>query len=305
MLNAQPGRSLAAGRLCCNTRRGRGFTLIELLVVIAIISLLVSVLLPSLKQAKELARRVVCATQQRSIGVAAAAYAAEFDGRYSGGGNTVFANVDRNAGNIMYLASKYLSTPVYYQGALYTGQDFPHADRPDIGAADWSFGETGGTVFHCPSRGQTYVWPSWNTSEMHYSLSGLGVCGYASNGGYTVAYGYPRAPYTSNPVVFSADLLYVVPWTPPYDTFYFERSNHGLEGGNVQTHDGAVQWVNGDNWDVSTCPNVSGRGVPKGYWTPVSGFMEEYGHWSDGLIVIGPEGETYWGNSDMEGEFGY
>ena len=45
----------------------RGFTLIELLVVIAILSLLVSILLPSLTQAKELARRTVCSTQMRNI----------------------------------------------------------------------------------------------------------------------------------------------------------------------------------------------------------------------------------------------
>lgn len=51
-----------------------GFTLIELLVVIAILSLLVSILLPSLTRARELAKQIVCATNLKQIGLATLMY---------------------------------------------------------------------------------------------------------------------------------------------------------------------------------------------------------------------------------------
>ena len=58
---------------------GRGFTLIELLVVIAIIALLVSIILPSLKQARTLARRVICATNLRNWSLAINQYASDHE----------------------------------------------------------------------------------------------------------------------------------------------------------------------------------------------------------------------------------
>ena len=58
----------------------RGFTLIELLVVIAIIALLLSILTPSLSKAKDIAKKVSCASNVRSIGLAVTQYQVEFDG---------------------------------------------------------------------------------------------------------------------------------------------------------------------------------------------------------------------------------
>ena len=65
-------------------RRPRGFTLIELLVVISIIALLVSILMPSLGQALELAEQVVCKMNLRALGQAWALYWAENDDRQPG-----------------------------------------------------------------------------------------------------------------------------------------------------------------------------------------------------------------------------
>ena len=89
----------------------KGFTLIELLVVIAIISLLVSILLPSLSKAKEAANRVVCASNQKAIGTAFQFYLHDYGvlpswdydyiSGYSGwGGEDTWKNILINEGYI-------------------------------------------------------------------------------------------------------------------------------------------------------------------------------------------------------------
>ncbi|MBN2446221.1 MAG: DUF1559 domain-containing protein [Phycisphaerae bacterium] len=58
----------------------RGFTLIELLVVVAIIALLISILLPSLNEAREQARTVVCNSNMKQVGQGLINYQEEWEG---------------------------------------------------------------------------------------------------------------------------------------------------------------------------------------------------------------------------------
>jgi len=69
----------------CSRSRAFAFTLIELLVVIAIIGLLLAVLIPSLKKAKQQARAVQCRSNLKQWGVFWSLYLNDYESRFPSG----------------------------------------------------------------------------------------------------------------------------------------------------------------------------------------------------------------------------
>jgi prepilin-type N-terminal cleavage/methylation domain-containing protein/prepilin-type processing-associated H-X9-DG protein len=68
------------------SRRRTGFTLIELLVVIAIIAILAAILFPVFARAREQARRSVCVSNMKQIGLSMGMYLQDYDEVFPPGG---------------------------------------------------------------------------------------------------------------------------------------------------------------------------------------------------------------------------
>ncbi|MGR3294740.1 MAG: prepilin-type N-terminal cleavage/methylation domain-containing protein [Candidatus Bathyanammoxibius sp.] len=106
-------------------RKVKGFTLIELLVVISIIVLLMAVLIPVLRSAREQGQRVVCLSNLRQLTLAWVLYAEDHDGKLVLG--WTFGRMGSSSQN------------VYLKGWLGRAFEFPESrsavvENPDKGA---------------------------------------------------------------------------------------------------------------------------------------------------------------------------
>ncbi len=151
--------------------RKRGFTLIELLVVIAIIALLMAIIMPSLRAAKELASGAVCVSNQKQLCLAWVAYASDNDNYLVGGSNyysgtrgtpyrwveyPLFSDKDNPEVNPRPSSAQY--TLQYRLNGIRAGKLFPYTGDEDL--------------YHCPGD-RNITKPEPEAVFRSYSITGL------------------------------------------------------------------------------------------------------------------------------------
>lgn len=85
-----------------NNSKLKGFTLIELLVVISIIAILMSIMVPALSRARDIAKRTVCLNNLRTLSMAVVLYSENNSGRVVNGDPTGRYPWVKHSGNSYY-----------------------------------------------------------------------------------------------------------------------------------------------------------------------------------------------------------
>lgn len=218
-----------------------GFTLIEMLVVVSIITLLISMMLPALSQARSAAKQVQCASNLRSLGLAAHLYAE--------------ANRDRHVLHYQeFMTGLGNGQPSYFYGnplALW---------QRGSGAILFNEGYlTSRKVFYCPDNdghgSESAAWPGtppgfsptdqrlWGNyalvtgNNMFLSISvDMGV--YQNIPDRTKA--NAREGSDIGGLLIASDYRALHTSTSPY------LGNHQLRGGNTLFNGGHVRWIDDD-----------------------------------------------------------
>ena len=146
--------------------RIRAFTLIELLVVVAIIAVLISILLPSLSGARKQAKKLLCLTQQKSLGEVTMMYAHDNNDRIMRG---IRSDRDRNGNGIPREWGTYWTSVLkllHYDGRLTDGN----------GRGIWNFGQNQRWLMEVTAKIPQFQCPSHpNDAPLDYVASALPI----------------------------------------------------------------------------------------------------------------------------------
>jgi prepilin-type N-terminal cleavage/methylation domain-containing protein/prepilin-type processing-associated H-X9-DG protein len=195
-------------------KRKQGFTLIELLVVIAIIAILAAMLLPALARARERAKRAVCITNLKQLGLALHIYAQDWEGWFPTNDHATELSITN--------ASL----------ALLTGQ----LDPTDSGLEAAAY-VTDDNLFICPSTSD--VPDSIKGRLTAGTIYGTGSCSYA------YAYGLNLLTHQDTAIMADKKTQYTSRrWesTGQYNMI-MRYANHSFFGVNVLYVGGHARWV--------------------------------------------------------------
>lgn len=201
-------------------RERKIFTLIELLAVIAIIAILASLLLPSLKKARERAKITLCQSNLKQVHVLMNGYAGDHDGYLSG---STFWNEPM---------SVWLS---WFDPSTTSITDTRSRRNPYFSEEEWA---NTGQVFYCPSAPLTQIWGKrddrvWEGRTTYFVLNNIQRV-------YTPEQAHGGQIFKFNPKHTLAQDWIVKPVAGGIEQDIYANSHVG--GGNVMQVDGAVSF---------------------------------------------------------------
>jgi prepilin-type N-terminal cleavage/methylation domain-containing protein/prepilin-type processing-associated H-X9-DG protein len=142
-------------------KKKRAFTLIELLVVIAMIALLMAILMPALRAAKDQAKKTVCTGHIQGLVLAVRMYVDDYDGKtHDSPNNGLWDNEHESP---LAPTDYGPNDSMAYWGIAY----FPYAKNKKI--------------FHCPAMKRVDDWPEWGAPWGRPSQKYFQYCSYGLN----------------------------------------------------------------------------------------------------------------------------
>jgi prepilin-type N-terminal cleavage/methylation domain-containing protein/prepilin-type processing-associated H-X9-DG protein len=248
------------------SKRERGFTLVELLVVVAILGLLVSLLMPTLGRARQLARKTICQTNLSALGRGWMVYFQDWNSMTPQTHNTGKSTPDCLA---------------QFNYMIYCGNPRHTVHSPDYVNAGVLYREgmvSGGKAYVCPeiernygqewfTRGAAYLhykhpsnrnpWPIVQTAGTYMTYGKRRFNNYDDPGLSYFPWSLPR-PRPNDYLSFWASGVTIVE-TPSRFSFMTDRfetpgwavMSH-VPGINVQYLDGHVAYWQDPTWDEAT-----------------------------------------------------
>jgi len=238
----------------------RAFTLIELLVVIAIIALLMAILMPTLRAARDQAKKTVCTAHVKDLVLALKMYADDYDGKTH---NSPNQGLWDNAWQNPPVVRKYGPNDDFgYWGIAY----FPYAKNKKI--------------FSCPSAKRVDYWPEngWDESMLlHFKYCSYGLNGFVQDRKIETEF-----KWTSEVIVFqdhieqrldnNGDMFHIKPGASINLTQWRNGGTNGMFPEGVQEcfrhrRVSVTAWLDGHATDIE---ETTGQDVPWKWYTGVS-----------------------------------